>query len=111
VLLGLESRLHPLGWHLHDKSLGDVLYAAAVYLVVALAGLRPLSASLLALGICLAIETFQLTGIGARCDHLLVVRWVLGTTFSWHDVVCYGVGIGMMLALDRGVLRPARARS
>ncbi len=110
VLFGLLSRLRPVGWYPYDKSLGDVLYAAAVYLVLALAGLRASWAAPLALGLCLAVELFQLTGVPGRFDHILILRWLLGTTFTWHDVGCYVVGVGLIASLDLWLLRPVRAR-
>ncbi len=33
ILLGILSRRHPIGWPAYDKSLGNVLYAVAAYLV------------------------------------------------------------------------------
>jgi hypothetical protein len=110
IALGLLSRLRPMGWPLYDKSLGDVLYAVAVYLVVALLRYRwrPSRVALLALVLCLAIESFQATGIPARYAHFAVVRWLLGTTFSWHDVVCYVLGVVGITILDAVVLRPHR---
>jgi hypothetical protein len=36
VLLGLASRLYPLGWFLWDRVLGEVLYAVAAYFALAL---------------------------------------------------------------------------
>jgi hypothetical protein len=36
LALGLASRLAPIGWPLYDHSLGDVLYAVAAYLALAL---------------------------------------------------------------------------
>src|SRR5438552_13485883 len=35
VALGLLSRLYPVGWPVHDKSLGEVLYAVAAVLALA----------------------------------------------------------------------------
>jgi hypothetical protein len=65
IALGLLSRLYPLGWSLYDKSLGDVLYAVAAYLALALIffrwPFRLVAASTLA--ICLAIEFFKLTSV------------------------------------------------
>ena len=112
IVLGLLSRLRPIGWQLYDKSLGDVLYAVAVYLVLALVlyRWRPSRVALLALGLCLVIESFQATGIPARYAHVVAVRWILGTTFSWHDVGCYLVGIVAITVLDVVVLRPHRNR-
>ena len=108
VALGLLSRLHPIGWSPYDKSLGDILYAVAAYLVLALLFHRWRTSwvTLLALVLCMAIETFQATGIPARYEHISVIRWLLGTTFSWHDVACYVVGVAVAMTLDTLVLRP-----
>ncbi|HEY7153447.1 MAG TPA: DUF2809 domain-containing protein [Gemmataceae bacterium] len=100
------SRRYPIGWFLYDHSLGDVLYAVAVYLVLALLCRRgPAVVAPLALAACWAIEAFQATGIPARYAHLSLVRWLLGTTFSWHDMFCYVVGIVATAALDHVWLR------
>jgi hypothetical protein len=108
IVLGLLSRLHPLGWPWYDKSLGDVLYAAAVYLLLALLlyRRRSLLVASLALCLCLAIESFQATGLPAQYANVLVVRWLLGTTFSWHDVGCYVLGVVAIASLDALFLRP-----
>ena len=112
VALGLASRLYPIAWSIYDKSLGDVLYAVVAYLGLALLlprKPRKLVASL-ALGWCLAAEFFQATGIPACYERYAVVRWVIGTTFSWHDVACYFVGVALVTTLDAVLLRP-RQRS
>jgi len=108
VALGLLSRLRPLGWSFYDKSLGDVLYAVAVYLVLALVLYRRSLCLIapLALVLCLAVESFQATGIPARYAHLPAVRWLLGTRFSWHDVACYCVGTALVATADVLLLRP-----
>jgi hypothetical protein len=110
VALGLLSRLRPIGWYPYDKSLGDVLYAMAAYLVLALLLFRkpPAVVAPVALAACLAVEFFQATDIPARYAHYLVVRWLIGTTFSWHDVVCYCVGVALVAAADVLLLRPRR---
>jgi hypothetical protein len=112
VALGLLSRLYPIGWFVYDKSLGDVLYAVAAYLVLAL--VLPRKSSLfiatMALTFCLAIENFKNTGIPERYGRFTLVRWVLGTTFSWHDIGCYIVGVGIIAGVDVVVLRPRRRR-
>jgi hypothetical protein len=112
VALGLLSRLYPLGWPLYDKSLGDVLYAAAAYLALALAlpRWRPVLVAALALAFCLAVESFQATGIPARYAHFGPVRWLLGTTFSWHDIACYGVGVAGAFGLDVLLLKPGKRK-
>jgi len=112
VALGLLSRLYPVGWPVYDKSLGDVLYAAAAYLALALAlpRRRPGLVAALALALCLAVECFQATGIPARYAHFGPVRWLLGTTFSWHDIACYGVGVAGIFGVDVLLLRPGGRR-
>lgn len=111
VALGLLSRLRPIGWFLYDKSLGDILYAVAGYLLLALLlhRWRISWVALLALFMCMAIETFQVTGIPARYEHIAAIRWLLGTTFSWHDVACYIIGVALVTTLDTLVLRPSHA--
>jgi hypothetical protein len=107
LVLGGVSRRYPIGWYPYDKSLGDALYAVATYLglAVLLARRSPLVVGLLALAFCLAIETFKLTGIPAQYGKT-PLRWVLGTTFSWHNLGCYVLGVGIIGAIDRMVLRP-----
>lgn len=108
IVLGILSRSRPIGWYPYDKSLGDLLYAVAVYLVLALVLPRrsPGFVAAAALGLCLTVETFKLTGIPEQAAHWGVIRWLLGTTFSWHNLVCYGLGVAGILGLDRSVLRP-----
>jgi hypothetical protein len=110
ITLGLLSRLCPIGHALWDKSLGDVLYAVAAYLALAilLRRLRPLLIAFVALALCLAVEFFQATRIPARYADLIVVRWLLGTTFAWHDVACYCIGVAFIYGLDVLLLRPRR---
>ena len=108
ISLGILSRLYPVGWSVYDKSLGDILYAVAAYL--ALAVLRPRwSPALLAglaLAACLAVEAMQATGLPAQYADSLVIRWLIGTTFAWHDIGCYVVGVALIAAADGHWLRP-----
>jgi hypothetical protein len=110
VALGVGSRLDPVGWSLYDKSLGDALYAVAAYLALALVWPRQRVAVLAgtALALCLAVEGFQATGIPARYAHLGVVRWLIGTEFAWHDVLCYVVGTAAIAGLDVHAIRRGR---
>lgn len=112
VALGLLSRLRPIGWSPYDKSLGDVLYAVAAYLVLALLFFRRPAGAVgpPALALCLAVEFFQATGVPARYARYAVVRYLVGTTFAWHDVACYAVGVAAILTLDVLLLRPARPK-
>jgi hypothetical protein len=103
VALGIVSRRIPLGWSWWDKSLGDALYAVAVYLVLRIAfpTWPSLKTGVAAALCCAAIELFQLTGIPAAHAQLPVVRWLVGTQFSLHDLASYFVGILAVAALDK----------
>ncbi len=59
------------------------------------------------LAVCVGLEFFQATGIPARYAHLPLVRWLIGTTFAWHDVACYVAGTAFAFLADRTLLRPA----
>jgi hypothetical protein len=101
ILLGGLSRLLPLGMPWWDKYVGDVAYAACGSFVIALLWSRapPLGPAALALAGCIAVELFQLTGIPLqlRRSEALAVRafayLVLGSTFSWWDILAYVVGV------------------
>jgi type IV secretory pathway TrbD component len=102
IVLGIISRVAPLGWYPYDKSLGDVLYAMAAYLALAFLFPRMSKGYFAALATagCLAVEFLQLTEINKDLLTLPVLRWFLGTTFSWHDVGCYLLGITVAVACD-----------
>src|SRR5262245_14682969 len=110
VMLGLLSRRMPLGWWVYDKSLGDVLYATAAYLGLAMLWPgRPIwQLAGIALVCCLAVEFLQLTEFNARLAAWPVIGWFLGTTFSWHDVVCYLVGVIVAAGTDLVLFRRRR---
>jgi hypothetical protein len=92
VALGVLSRTVHLGFRVWDNSLGDALYAVLVYFVVAFVvpAWKPPKLGAWAFGISFLVELFQLTGLARRAPRF--VRFVLGSTFSWHDVACYAVG-------------------
>jgi hypothetical protein len=107
IALGIVSRAVPVGWSVYDKSLGDVLYATAAYLALALLLPRAPVGLLAAVATaaCLAVEFLQLSEINARLLKVPVLRWFLGTTFSWHDVACYLLGVAVAVGLDVLLLR------
>lgn len=83
--------------------LGDVLAVMLVYCaVLAVFDLRRVYAALFAFAVGVGVETLQyldaLTLIGLQNNP--VARVVLGTTFSWGDIVAYGVGAAVALAGD-----------
>ena len=84
--------------------LGGVLYAALVY--VLLGAVRPAwRAPVLAgvaFGVCAAIELAQLTGLPAQVvGEFSLARYVLGSTFTAHDLPAYAVGALLSGAIDR----------
>jgi hypothetical protein len=116
VALGLASRLHPLGWFLYDRVLGEVLYAVAAYLVLAMLLVRrpPWFIAGMAFGCCLAVEFFKLTGIPAENQRVFLVRWFLGMTFAWVNLGYYFSGVVLIAFADgatRGAKRPEQGTS
>jgi hypothetical protein len=93
---------------------GDTLWAMAAYWAIALIapkhpiGLRALAA----LAIAFTVELSQLFHLG-WLDAIRMTRpggWVLGFGFLWSDLVCYVVGVGLAVALDRALGEPSSAR-
>ena len=102
VALGLASRLYPVGWFLWDRVIGEVLYAVAAYLALAVFLFRkpPLFIAVSAFGCCLAVELFKLTGIPAENQHLFSVRWFLGMSFSVVNLGYYLIGVVLVAFAD-----------
>lgn len=113
ITVGLLSRLDPtLRQITLSKEFGDTLWAMMFYLWFAL--LRPRSTiaplTVATLAITFTIEFLKLV----RLDWLDALRahpvsgMMLGHTFYWHDLLCYILGAGVAVALDRVVLRPRK---
>ena len=102
VALGLSSRHYPMGWFLWDRVLGEVLYAVAAYLALAVVLFRkpPLFIAVIAFVCCLAVELFKLTGIPAEYQHVFLVRWFLGMTFSVVNLGYYFLGVVLIAFAD-----------
>ena len=116
VVLGLASRQYPVGWFLYDRVLGEVLYAVAAYLVLAMLLVRkpPLFIAAIAFVCCLAVELFKLTGIPAEYQHVLLGRWFLGMTFYVVNLGYYFIGVVLIAFADctiRGARRPEEGTS
>jgi hypothetical protein len=107
VVLGLASRLYPVNWYLYDRALGEVLYAVAAYLALAMLLFHkpPWFIAVLAFACCLAVELFKLTGIPAEYQHLFLVRWFLGMIFSWLNLGYYLIGVLLIASADRATRR------
>jgi hypothetical protein len=102
LVLGLASRLYPGGWFLWDRVLGEVLYAVAAYLALAVLLFRkpPWFIAVIAFVCCLAVELFKLTGIPAENQHVFLVRWFLGMTFSVVNLGYYFIGVVLVAFAD-----------
>jgi hypothetical protein len=75
---------------------GTALYASMVYVTVLFVWprLMPLAACGISIGLCWAVETFQLTGIPAFLSaRSLAARLVLGVQFDLTDIFWYPVGV------------------
>ncbi len=104
IAIGILSRTVQTGFVLFDKYLGDALYAAMVYALLRVLWSR-VSVIVPAAIVMIAIELFQLTGIPARMvasGHLALyfVGRLLGTHFSFVDLLAYGVGIAGVYFVD-----------
>ena len=96
--MGILSRAVHTGLVVFDKYLGDALYATMVYTILRLLW-NSASVALPAMVVMVSIEVFQLTMIPARMleSEYLMVRIcarLIGTEFSFLDLLAYGVGIG-----------------
>ena len=113
VVLGLASRLNPVNWYLYDRALGEVLYAVAAYLVLAMLLLHkpPWFVAVLAFACCLAVELFKLTGIPAAYQHVFLVRWFLGMIFSWLNLGEYLIGVLLVASADRATRTQGQPRA
>ncbi len=104
VTAGILSRTIHTGLAIFDKYLGDALYAAMVYAILRLLW-RTAAIAVYAMAVMTVIELFQLTMIPSRMlasEHLIV--WMcarlMGTEFSFLDLLAYGVGIGCIYFAD-----------
>jgi len=104
VAVGILSRVVHTGLVVFDKYLGDALYAAMIYVILRLF-LRGGAVTLYAMVIMTAIELFQLTMVPVHmlASENVVVRLcarLLGTEFSFFDLLAYVVGIGSLYLVD-----------
>ncbi len=103
-----------MGWFLWDRVIGEVLYAVAAYLVLAMLLFRKplLLIAVIAFVCCLAVELFKLTGIPAEYQHVFLVKWFLGMTFSVVNLGYYFIGVALIAVADyatRGAERAEKA--
>src|SRR5260370_40232984 len=104
VAVGILSRVVHTGLVVFDKYLGDALYGVMVYTILRLLW-RSASVALPAMVMMAGIELFQLTMIPAHMlgsEHLMIriCARLIGTEFSFLDLLAYGVGIGCVYLAD-----------
>ena len=104
IAMGILSRVVHTGLVIFDKYLGDALYAAMVYSILRLLW-RTAAVAIPTMGVMTLIELFQLSAIPARLlanEHLIVrlCARLMGTEFSFLDLLAYGVGAGCMYLAD-----------
>ncbi|ANU08067.1 DUF2809 domain-containing protein [Paraurantiacibacter namhicola] len=83
--------------------LGDVLAVMLVYCgFLAVFSARRITAAIVALLVAFAIEAMQylrvLDLLGLQDNRIAQI--VLGTTFSWGDMLAYVIGAGLALGID-----------
>lgn len=110
--IGLASRLHPVGWFLWDRVVGEVLYAVAAYLALAMILFRkpPSVVAAVAFSSCLTVELFKLTGIPRENQDVFLVHWFLGMTFSVVNLGYYFIGVVLSALADAAFLGPRASR-
>ena len=106
IATGILSRIVHTGFIVFDKYLGDALYAAMVYVILRLFWTdRRATIAVAAMIVMTAVELFQLTMIPAHLlesGHLIVriCARLMGTEFSFLDLLTYAVGIAAIYLVD-----------
>ena len=106
ITIGVLSRVVHTGLVVFDKYLGDALYAAMIYAILRLLWrAAAVAVAVSTMVLMTLVELFQLTMIPARMlanEHLIVriCARLMGTEFSFVDLLAYGVGIGCIYLAD-----------
>lgn len=90
---------------------GDALYTAAIYggIVVVAPRWAPWLVGAIAIGWCVAVELFQLTGLPVRWGEAWApLMLVFGTVFDARDVLIYLLTGLVLLAVDLAFARRRR---
>ena len=92
-----------------DAYVGDILWAAMVYFLIAVLYPKGRISLKITLAILFAflIEFSQLiqTEWMNQLRHFQGMGLVLGYGFKWSDLLCYTVGIGVAATIDRYVIK------
>ncbi len=94
--------------YIHDRFIrpyfGDVLVVILIYCFLkAFVKIKVLTAAILVLLFAFTIEFLQFWNVVERLgwQNSKLARTVVGTSFSWEDLLCYVAGIIMVLAVER----------
>jgi hypothetical protein len=101
--LGLVVGCGLLVAHAGLDALGDVLYAvmASVLVLLCAPRARPWVVASVSAAWCAVIEVAQATGEPAAIvDAAPFLRYALGTTFVWTDLLAYAAGVVCVWAVD-----------
>lgn len=105
--LGVISRFVRFENAIFDKYLGDALYAILFYLLISIlvSDLRAIIKATIVFILMVTFELFQLTRIPmalSQNENVLArfAAMLLGTVFSWVDIVAYLVGIVIAASVD-----------
>ena len=106
IVLGLASRKFTIFFpQILGKYPGDMLWGLMLYFVVAFLKKDAPAAriAILTLLISAAVEFSQLIQVSwlNEIRHTVIGHLVLGTVFSWNDILAYMVGIVIGYLLDR----------
>ena len=108
IALGVASRILRFENAIFSKYLGDALYAILFYLLISMVGLnlRAIVKATIVFIFMITLELFQLTRIPltlSQNENVLarIIAMLLGTVFSWLDVLAYFVGIVIAASADK----------
>lgn len=107
IALGVISRILHFENAIFDKYLGDSLYAILFYLLISMlvSELRAIIKATIVFILMVTFELFQLTRIPlalSQNENVLarIAAVLLGTVFSWLDILAYLVGIVIAASVD-----------
>lgn len=83
---------------------GDVLVVILIYCaVMAVTNSTPITGMIATLLFAFSVEIAQYFNVIAMLglEHIKLARIVIGASFSWLDMICYVVGIGMVWLVER----------
>lgn len=107
IAFGVISRILRFENAIFDKYLGDALYAILFYLLISMlvSELRVIRKATIVFILMVTLELFQLTRIPmalSQNENVLarIAAMLLGTVFSWLDILAYLVGIVIVASVD-----------